>query len=101
MIKAGSKLIAKPEFLINMGLSYDKRELTLTKFDSHGSGYFIEVSADGKEAYMGHVSYGWLSDNFYLIENINYEVLKFLESTEIKSFNALTVDGKVINIELM
>ncbi|WP_182006283.1 hypothetical protein [Priestia aryabhattai] len=94
MLKVGSKLIAKPEFLIDMKLTYDKREITLSSLSKHGSGYFIEISGEGKQVFVGHVSYEWLLENFYITQNINYEVLQLLEKTELKSFNAVTVDGK-------
>lgn len=103
MLKVGDKLLAKPKFLIKYQLQHEQRELIVSYLEKshHNDGFKIILSHGNEQVFNGGLfSIEWIIENFYLTNNLNYEVTKVLESIEIKSFNAVTVDGKVINMEL-
>ena len=101
MFKEGTKLIAKDRFLIKRDIPFEERNFTLKEYADYGIyvDYKLEGFKDG-EVYIesGTDRVDFLTENFYVTNNINLELIQLLHTFEFKEFNAVTVDGKVINI---
>ena len=97
MFKTGDKIIAKTNFLLEKGIPYEKRELTIAEYDKDR--YYVKLTHNDEFVISGN---GFLtSEYFYFTNNINHEIFRMIEddNIEFKSFSGVTVDGKVIQIE--
>lgn len=95
MIQIGTVIIAKPKFLIEKGIPYESRKF---KVIGASDRYFGSLeSLDGKHKYTGTLD---LLKDFYIQTNVNLEIMMLLDAdVQITSFQAVTEDGKVIQIE--
>jgi len=99
MLKVGDKLIAKEKFMIKHGSLFGNRNYIIKEIWSFGANKYgfqgVVESEDGNKLS------GFIDINlFYVAENLNHLIECLLEKEEIKSFSAVTVDGKIINMEL-
>lgn len=96
VIKVGDTITAKPKFLMKWEIPFEKRHMKITELWS-GSGGRVESVVDKTIFIVGAIDF--LND-FYLPSPINQEVMAILEANiDLKSFQAVTMDGKIIQIE--
>ncbi|MGG0667844.1 hypothetical protein ABE073_04860 [Lederbergia citrisecunda] len=94
MFIEGSIAIPKPVGYLELGLSTKYKRFRVVYAESN---YGKIESLDREASYTGTMDF---SKYFYNPAHVNMEIMNLLESgTEIKSFNAVTVDGKIIQIE--
>lgn len=95
MIEVGKTIIAKPKFLIEHDIPYENRKFKVLA--SSGRNFGSLVSIDGEYKYAGTLDF---VKDFYIQNNVNLEIMMLLDSdVQITSFQAVTEDGKVIQIE--
>jgi hypothetical protein len=96
MIKVGDTLIAKPEFLLRHQIPYEKRFFKIEEIND----VTVTLSDGDKNVYSIWIES--ILNNFYLPDCINHEIANLINDKNIrfKSFQGVTVDGKVIQIEL-
>jgi hypothetical protein len=94
MLKVGDKLIAKLDFLIKNNISKEDREFKILESDKG------IVKIQNKSGFHMITDSSYIREDFYLTDNINYELLKIIETGEIEfiSFNGVTIDGKIIDV---
>lgn len=98
MLKIGDKLIAKLDFIIKDGkIPVEDRKFEVIESDKG----IIKIK--NKQGYSMIMNSEYIRDSFYLTDNINYELMKLIETDKIEfaSFNGVTVDGKIINIKVV
>ena len=97
MIKKGDKLIAKNSLLLQYNIPYEKREMEV--IDWQGDYGAIKWGENQEDALYGHID---IEKYFFLPNSINCEILRLIENERIqfKSFNGVTMDNKVIQINL-
>ncbi|MGG0308275.1 hypothetical protein ABEY43_07325 [Priestia megaterium] len=96
MLKVGGKLTAKQEFVLKYSIPFENREYVIKEIDSYCDNGFIGTIESKGSKFSGHIN----TDLFYVTETLNDLIQDLINKEEIKSFNAVTVDGKVINVEL-
>ncbi|TPF18059.1 hypothetical protein [Priestia megaterium] len=96
MLKVGDKLVAKNKLLLRYGIEAEDREFQIEEFEN---GHMQLQNKKGFK-YAFPFSEEQLHENFYVINKLNSLIQTMIDKEEIKSFSAVTVDGKVINIEL-
>ena len=95
MLVEGAIVIPKLETRIDLGLPAKYKKFRLTDIIDLRAGRL--ESLDGAFQITGTMN---LRSGFYNPAHVNMEIMNLLESgSEIKSFNAVTVDGKIIQIE--
>lgn len=94
MLEVGDKLIAKLDFLIANSIPVSYREFEVIISD----GGMVKIQ--NKQEYHIIMDSKYIRESFYLTDNINYELMKLIETDNIEfvSFNGVTIDGKVIDI---
>jgi len=96
LLRRGDKLLAKTHFMLQ-NPEHKNREFEVLEYD----GSFFHLKNKEEEEIEG-VGHDFLIKNFYLPDCINQEILTLLESGDIQfeSFQGVTKDGKVIQMEL-
>jgi hypothetical protein len=95
MLKVGDKLIAKLDFMIEDGkIPVSDREFEVIESE-RGC-----IKIRNKQGYQMIMDSSYVRESFYLTDNINYELMKLIETDKIEfvSFEGVTIDGKVIDI---
>lgn len=97
-IKKGEKVLLKDHFLWENGLSKE----TTYGIISHIDYRYVQIEVNSN---FYEIHFDWdlnkLKEYIYISSNnINEEVLDFLSKNKIHSFEAVTIDGKVIKMSL-
>lgn len=95
MIRKGDKLIAKIDFLLDYDVPYDHREFNVIDCDVP----YIKIENDEGRSFEGCYD---MKKYFYLPTSINREIIELIDRDNIqfKSFQGVTEDGKIIQIEI-
>ncbi|MGZ9868205.1 hypothetical protein ACU3L3_07260 [Priestia endophytica] len=99
MIKVGDVLTAKQNFMIRNNIPLLDRKFTVSSVDRVDGNSFLGAirSLDNQIT----IATTFHCSDFYFSENLNITIKDLLNREEIISFNAVTVDGKVINLDLI
>lgn len=102
MLKVKDKLVMKHKVLVDNLIPFEEREFELT-YLAEGGFFEAKGTKNGEPFAYGTFSHkdSDLLKDFYIKNNINYELLNLLETLEFKEFNGITVDGKRINISVV
>lgn len=94
-MRVGEKLYPKPNTRKFMSLPNQYRYVVVKEFCDRGDG--IIETEDGEYKWTGSLNY---PHDYYIPGHVNSELSYLLDKgVEFKSINAVTVDGKVIQIE--
>ena len=94
MIKVGDKLKAKPHFLLRYNIPKDHDIAEVVKYEHE---QYAELQFGEERKITGW--FDWFND-FYILENINDEIKRAVDTYEIKEAILKTMDGKTITISL-
>lgn len=94
MISKGTILIPKVKFRLQYGIS-ESDTVEVLEYKSNYSK--LQIGNDPENILVGYFDF---IENFYLTNSVNHELLTILEKHDIKQANLVTLDGKLINIDL-
>ncbi|MFA1509923.1 hypothetical protein ACDN41_11905 [Priestia aryabhattai] len=98
MLKVGDKLVDKAKFSLKNNLTSSDREFTIKELWRQHDENQLSGVIENKSGNLltGHFSLS----NFYITESLNDMIQTVIDKEEIKSFKAITIDGKEISMEL-
>jgi hypothetical protein len=98
MIKQGDAITAKPSFLLRYGIPYEHRKLNVDFFEDGMISVSNEYIKNNIKGQCIWGSFDFLKE-FYLNNSITQEILALIEQgVEFDEINAVTVEGKIIDI---
>jgi hypothetical protein len=98
MLKVGDKLVAKAKFSLKNRLTSSNREYTIKEvWDQHDEDTFSGVlESNSGNLLTGHFNIS----NYYVTDSLNDMIQTIIDKEEVKSFKAITIDGKEISMRL-